>query len=74
MCQFKVFLDDEKVMEDVIYVKAGEEGDRSLILRDLMGETKSFEKTRILETDVHEGIIKIKTCSPRLGCPHASNL
>ena len=72
MCEFKVFLDDEKVMEDVIYVKAGENADRSVTLRDVLGETKRFENTRILEVDVQEQILKIKKCTPRPGCPHAS--
>jgi predicted RNA-binding protein len=71
MCEFKVLLDDEKVMDDVIYVKAGEHADRSVTLRDVLGETKRFENTRILEVDVQEQTIKIKKCSPRPGCPHA---
>jgi len=71
MCEFKVFLDDEKVMEDVIYAKAGEQADRSVTLRDVQGETKRFENTRILEVDVQEQTLKIKRCSPRPGCPHA---
>ncbi len=71
MCEFKVFLDDEKVMENVIYAKAGERADRSVTLRDVLGETKRFEDTRILEVNVKEQTIKIKKCSPRPGCPHA---
>jgi len=51
MCEFKVFLDGEKVMEDVIYAKTGDD-DWSVTLRDVLGETKRFEDTRILEVDV----------------------
>jgi len=70
MCEFKVFLDDEKVMEDVIYAKAGEQADRSVTLRDVLGETKRCEDTRIQEVDVQEQILKIKKCSPSPGRPH----
>jgi len=60
MCEFKVFLDDEKVMENVIHVKA-RDADRSVTLRDVLGETKCFENTRILEVDVQEQTLKIFT-------------
>ncbi|MBA7622549.1 hypothetical protein ES703_29927 [subsurface metagenome] len=69
MCEFKVFLDGEKVMEDVIYAKAGED-DGSVTLRDVLGETKRFEDTRILEIDVQEQILKIKRFSPSPRSPH----
>lgn len=58
MCEFKVFLDGEKVMEDVIYAKTGDD-DWSVTLRDVLGETKRFEDTRILEVDVQEQTLKI---------------
>lgn len=49
MCEFKVFLEDEKVMEDVIYAKV--EGD-GVVLRDILGETKIFENRSIEEVNV----------------------
>jgi len=70
VCEFKVFLDGEKVMEDVIYAKAGEQADRSVTLRDVLGETKRFEDTRIIEVDVQEQTLKIMKCSPNPGLPH----
>ena len=66
MCEFKIFLDGEKVMEDVIYVKAGD-NDRNVTLRDVLGETKRFEDIRILEVDVQEQTLKItKYSSPHV--------
>jgi predicted RNA-binding protein len=49
MCEFKVYLDDEKVMEDVII--AVSEGGR-VILQDVIGETKTFEGAAIVEVNV----------------------
>lgn len=49
MCEFKVYLGDEKVMEDVIFVNA-EEG--RVILRDVIGETKVLDGVSIAEVNV----------------------
>lgn len=49
MCEFKVFLGGREIFKDVIYAKVEEE---SLILRDVMGETKRFTNSRIVEMDV----------------------
>lgn len=49
MCEFKVFLEDEKVMEDVIYAKVESGG---VVLRDILGETKIFENRSIEEVNV----------------------
>ncbi len=49
MCEFKVFLGDEKVAEDVIYAKV--EGQR-VILRDVLGKPVVVEGVRIVEVDV----------------------
>ncbi len=49
MCEFKVYLGDEKVMEDVIVVNA-EEG--RVILRDIIGETKVLDGVSIAEVNV----------------------
>jgi predicted RNA-binding protein len=49
MCEFKVWLDDEKVAEDVIYAKV--EGGR-VTLRDVLGAPVVVEGARIAEVDV----------------------
>ena len=49
MCEFKVFLDGEKVMEDVIFARAD---DRGVTLRDVIGETKELEDVVIAEVNV----------------------
>ena len=49
MCEFKVFLDGEKIAEDVIYVSV--EG-RRVTLRDILGEPVVVEGAVIVEVDV----------------------
>jgi predicted RNA-binding protein len=49
MCEFKVFLDGEKVMEDVIFAKVDE---GKVFIRDVIGETKVFEGVDIVEINV----------------------
>ena len=49
MCEFKVFLDGEKVMDDVIFAEADELG---VTLRDVIGETKVLEDVSIVEVNV----------------------
>jgi predicted RNA-binding protein len=49
MCEFKVFLNGEKIMEDVIFAKV-DEGKVSVI--DVIGETKVFEGVDIVEVNV----------------------
>lgn len=49
MCEFKVFLDGKKVMEDVIVAVADERG---ITLRDVVGEMKLFEDVSIVEVNV----------------------
>ena len=49
MCEFKVFLDGEKMMEDVIVVEAYEQ---EVMLRDVLGETKVFKDVSIVEVNV----------------------
>jgi len=44
MCEFKVFLDGEKVAEDVVY--AGVEGER-VTVRDILGMPVVFEGFKI---------------------------
>jgi len=49
MCEFKVFLDGDKIMEDVFFAKV-DEGKVSVI--DVIGETKIFEGVDIVEVNV----------------------
>jgi len=49
MCEFKVFLGDEKVAEDVIYAKVE---DQRVTLRDVLGKPVVVEGVRIVEVDV----------------------
>jgi len=49
MCEFKVFLDGKEVFQDVIYVKM--EGN-NLILRDVIGVSRSIPNSKIVEIDV----------------------
>ncbi|MFQ6064297.1 MAG: CooT family nickel-binding protein [Candidatus Bathyarchaeia archaeon] len=49
MCEFTVFLEGEKVFEDVIYAKA--EGWR-VTLKDVLGVSRVLENCRITEIDV----------------------
>jgi predicted RNA-binding protein len=49
MCEFTVYLKGEKVMEDVIFARAD---DRGVVLKDVMGDSKSFTGARIVEVNV----------------------
>jgi predicted RNA-binding protein len=49
MCEFKVFLDGERVMEDVIFAKVD---NRRVTLRDVVGEKRVFENAAIVEVNV----------------------
>lgn len=57
MCEFKVFLGDEKVAEDVIYAKA--EGHR-VTLRDVLGKPVVVEGVRIMEVDVSSTMLVLE--------------
>jgi predicted RNA-binding protein len=49
MCEFTVFLEGEIVFRDAVYVRV--EG-KNVLLRNILGETKTIEKCRISEVDV----------------------
>ena len=49
MCDFNVFLERKIVFKDAVYVKAD---GNNVILRDVLGVSKTFEDCRILEVDV----------------------
>jgi len=57
MCEFKVFLGDEKVAEDVIYAKA--EAHR-VTLRDVLGKPVVVEGVRIMEVDVSSTMLVLE--------------
>ena len=49
MCEFKVFLDGEKVAEDIVYARV--EGDK-VTIRDILGGPMVFEGVRLDEVNV----------------------
>ncbi|NIP67433.1 CooT family nickel-binding protein [Candidatus Bathyarchaeota archaeon] len=49
MCEFTVLLEGKEVFKDVVYVK--ENGGR-VMLKDVLGESRTFEDCRIAEVDV----------------------
>ena len=49
MCEFKVYLGGEKVMEDVVYAEAGDDG---VTVRDVVGESRIFKGAVIAEVNV----------------------
>jgi predicted RNA-binding protein len=49
MCEFKVFIDGEKVAEDVIYARQDDEG---VVVRDVIGRPQTFREAEIVEVDV----------------------
>lgn len=61
MCLFKVFLDGDLIMNDVLYAKS-EIG--RVVLRDVIGSEKVIENTEIIEVNVNSTrlILKGNTC------------
>jgi len=49
MCEFEVILDGETVYKDVIYAKAD---GKNVVVKDVLGATKTFENCQIAEIDV----------------------
>lgn len=49
MCEFKVYLDGDRVMEDVVHAEVS--GGR-VILRDVVGDSRTFEGVAIVEVNV----------------------
>lgn len=50
MCEFSVVVEGRIVFRDAIYAKA--EG-RKVVVRDILGESREFENSRIAEVDVN---------------------
>jgi len=49
MCEFTVFLNDESIWNDVVYVKTT---GSDVILSDVLGERRILSNCKILEVDV----------------------
>jgi predicted RNA-binding protein len=49
MCEFKVIKKGETVFKDAVYAKADT---NNVTVRDVLGVSKTFENTRIVEVDV----------------------
>ena len=49
MCEFIVYLNGKKVMEDVIFAQVNEEG---VVVKDIIGESKVFQRVKIAEVNV----------------------
>ena len=50
MCEFNVVVEGKVVFKDAIYAKA--EGNK-VVVKDILGESKEFENSRIAEVDVN---------------------
>ncbi len=57
MCEFKVFLEGEIVMDDVLYAKVE---DGKVTLRDIIGDEKVIDGIGIIEVNVISTRIIIK--------------
>jgi len=51
MCEFKVILNGKEVFKDVVYAKV-ENG--TVIVRDVIGESREFRNCKIVEVDVNK--------------------
>jgi len=50
MCEFTVILDEKTVFNDAVYAKVE---NNTVILKDVLGNTKQFSNCRIMEVDVN---------------------
>ncbi len=50
MCEFNVILNGKTVFKDVIYAKAE---NNSVIVKNVLGESKEFKNCKIIEVDVN---------------------
>ena len=58
MCEFNVILDGKTEFRDVIYVKV--DGD-NVAVRDVMGEAREFRRCMIVEVDVPNTRLVLKS-------------
>jgi predicted RNA-binding protein len=50
MCEFNVVLNGKTQFKDVVYAKVGE---GKVVVKDVLGEVKTFEHCTIVEVDVN---------------------
>lgn len=50
MCEFTIILNGETVFKDVVYAKMEK---NSVIVKDILGESKEFKNCKITEVDVN---------------------
>jgi len=58
MCEFKVVLDGKVVFEEAIYAK--DDGEK-IVVKDILGDSREFEKCRIVEVDVNNTRLVLST-------------
>jgi predicted RNA-binding protein len=51
MCEFKVILNGKEVFKDVVYAKVENE---TVIVRDVIGDSREFRNCKIVEVDVNK--------------------
>ncbi len=61
MCEFKVFVDEEKVFEEAVYVKTTENG---VVLRDILGKQKVLKGCYVQEVDVASEKLTLSSGKP----------
>jgi len=66
MCEFKMFLNGERVFEDVIYAKVAED---HIYLRDVLGRSKEIPNSKIIEVDVNSERLIIARIEDRKQVP-----
>ena len=64
MCEFKVFLDGNKIFEEAVYVKSS---GNSVILKNILGEQQVFNECLIQEVNVASEEINLASTSSKLG-------
>jgi len=50
MCEFKIILNGKTVFKDAVYAK---NEDKSVTVKDVLGEAKVFKNCKIVEVDVN---------------------
>jgi len=58
MCEFNVILNGKTVFQDVIYAKAE---NNSVVVKNVLGESKEFKNCKILEVDVNSTRLLLQT-------------
>ena len=70
MCEFKVFLEREKVFEEAVYVRTTEDG---VVVGDILGEQRVFRDCYVYEVDVASEKLTLASKNPRmLGDTHST--